>query len=90
MQPWSQFWLHGSNKNMGTCSNFFLLSFLCIFAVQGFLDSLRDAPICASLVNFDSNQCYYASPFCTLAAVRVLRIRVAMVMGPTPPGTGVM
>ena len=25
---------------MGTCSNFFLLSFLCIFAVQGFLDSL--------------------------------------------------
>ena len=40
MQPWSPFWLHGANKNMGTCSNFFLLSFLCIFAVQGFLDSL--------------------------------------------------
>ncbi len=29
-------------------------------------------------------------PFCSLAAVRVLRMSMAMVMGPTPPGTGVM
>ena len=30
------------------------------------------------------------NPFCTQAAFKVLSMRQAMVIGPTPPGTGVM
>ena len=35
-------------------------------------------------------ECQSVMPCCALAAVRVLRMSIAMVMGPTPPGTGVM
>ena len=31
----------------------------------------------------------YTSPFCILAAVTAFFISIVMVMGPTPPGTGV-
>ncbi len=34
-----------------------------------------------------SNYCRF---WCTLAAVRMFRISMARVMGPTPPGTGVI
>jgi len=45
--------------------------------------NLRHSGVCQLI-------CQLSRPFCIRAAVRVLRMSMAMVMGPTPPGTGVM
>ncbi len=67
----------------GNCE-FFIYRSLC--ADRGgfwvFL-SHRTAP-CFGLFSF------YKSPFCCFAAVTVFFKSVAIVIGPTPPGTGVM
>ena len=76
MQPWSQFWLHGSNKNIGTCSNLLILSLLCIFAVQGFLDSLT-SPACTGEVLFSvAEPSAYALP--TLPNSSIFSFTVAL------------